>query len=65
MKYNNETQRLINNKSSNEDTKAERYQDEPEMNYPSDKEEEDQEDEDCIDDDGSLASKLLNRETCV
>ena len=35
------------------------------MNYPSDKEEEDQEDEDCIDDDGSLASKLLNRETCV
>ena len=35
------------------------------MNYPSDKEEEDPEDEECIDDDGSLASKLLNRETCV
>ena len=68
MKYNNETQRLINDsKSSNEDT-AERFQEELSINDPSDKEEEveeEEEDDDCLDNDGSLASKLLNRETCV
>ena len=67
MKYNNETQKLINdNISSNEDT-AERYSDEQDKNnHFVDSKDEDVEDEDDDGiDNGSLASKLLNRETCV
>ena len=67
MKYNNETQKLINdNISSNEDT-ADRYSDEQDRNnHFVDAKDEDVEDEDDDGiDNGSLASKLLNRETCV
>ena len=67
MKYNNETQKLINdNISSNEDT-ADRYSDEQDRNnHFVDTKDEDVEDEDDDGiDSGSLASKLLNRETCV
>ena len=67
MKYNNETQKLINDHiSSNEDT-AERYSDEQDKNnHFVDSKDEDVEDEDDDGiDNGSLASKLLNRETCV
>ena len=67
MKYNNETQKLINdNISSNEDT-ADRYSDEQDRNnHFVDTKDEDVEDEDDDGiDNGSLASKLLNRETCV
>ena len=67
MKYNNETQNLINdNISSNEDT-TERYSDEQDRNsHFVDTKDEDVEDEDDDGiDNGSLASKLLNRETCV
>ena len=68
MKYNNETQKFINdNISSNEDT-ADRYSDEQDRNnHFVDAKDEDVEDEDDDDgiDNGSLASKLLNRETCV
>ena len=67
MKYNNESQKLINdNISSNEDT-ADRYSDEQDKNnHFVDTKDEDVEDEDDDRiDNGSLASKLLNRETCV
>ena len=67
MKYNNETQKLINdNISSNEET-ADRSSDEQDKNnHFVDTKDEDVEDEDDDGiDNGSLASKLLNRETCV
>ena len=69
MTYNNETQNLTidNNISSHEET-AERYSDEQDKNnhFVDEKDEEDVEDEDDDGiDNGSLASKLLNRETCV
>ena len=69
MKYNNGTQKLINDNtiSSYEET-AERYSDEQDRNnqfvYKKDGEDVEDEDDDGIDN-GSLASKLLNRETCV
>ena len=69
MKYNNETQNLINddNISSHEEI-AERFSVEQEKNNhfadKKDEEEIEDEDDDGIDN-GSLASKLLNRETCV
>ena len=69
MKYNNETQKLINDNISSNEEMAERYSDEPEKNNHSVEdtkaEEEAEDEEDDGIDNGSLASKLLNRETCV
>ena len=69
MKYNNETQKLINDNISSNEEMAERYSDEPDIDHhlveePKDEEDAEDEDDDGIDN-GSLASKLLNRETCV
>ena len=67
MKYNNETQKLINDNISSNEEMAERYSDEQDRNnHFVDTKDEDLEDEDVDGiDNGSLASKLLNRETCV
>ena len=69
MKYNNETQNLINDNSiSSHEEISERFSVEQDKNNhfvdKEDEEEIEDEDDDGIDN-GSLASKLLNRETCV